>query len=798
MLKKIPILSIAIILIISTISAGQSNSSPAPFYSSDEPDLAYDTWEIFTSHRTIQKIEWIDDFTAVVLTTGGFYFINPGQEVTSYTRADGKYDIEAVSFIVDRDNFRIWFGYADGTISYFDYESYQFRHFDDIRRNDRFVSNRINDMILDEGILYLATDFGLVLFNTDQFFVIDTYTRLGRLGSATPVQSISKSQTLITLGTNFGVAQGSTSNDLKIADNWTIFDDENGFVNQSVSEVMSYGNQIYATSQDQNYFYDGNTWSPDNLISSPIRIIRQKTSTEWDIITDRAIYRLIPGNRAVTLLVQPPFGAVFTDIISNSGFSLLGTNGIGLGIVAANASSNEIEYYAPNGPATNLFEKLVVSDSGELILGTSTTPGRFDIGVSNTGFSILDVDGTWHNFDRSNNPFLAENNLNSFFNVASSGKDYFIGSWGSGIIRLDRSTNEFEYYNDDNAGLEGISVDPNFYVSTGLAADRSDENLIWAISWSNNINPLGRFNRSANEWEVYPMAAQSGIGTLYHEIFVDTYGQKWITLMTNSMAGRGLMVVGDPAGGSGESFKLISNQDAGGLPNEKVNAIIQDKRGEVWVGTDRGIGRFLFPDRIINGSAVERRAQPLINEDTTAFDRVLLRDVRVTSMVVDGNNQKWIGSNGDGIYLIEESGRRVIRQFNTSNSPLPSNSIKSLALNTETGELYIATENSLVRYKALEREGVSSMEELRVFPNPYSYRNNPRDRIVIENLSDDATVHILTVDGRLVRRFQTRGGRVDWDGRDDYGEKLSTGVYFIVATGNNSDKTGRGKVLIVF
>ena len=89
------------------------------------------------------------------------------------------------------------------------------------------------------------------------------------------------------------------------------------------------------------------------------------------------------------------------------------------------------------------------------------------------------------------------------------------------------------------------------------------------------------------------------------------------------------------------------------------------------------------------------------------------------------------------------------------------------------------------------------MEELRVFPNPYSYRNNSRDRIVIENLSDDATVHIFTVDGRLVRRFQTRGGRVDWDGLDESGEKLSTGVYFIVATGNNSDQTGRGKVVIV-
>jgi len=49
----------------------------------------------------------------------------------------------------------------------------------------------------------------------------------------------------------------------------------------------------------------------------------------------------------------------------------------------------------------------------------------------------------------------------------------------------------------------------------------------------------------------------------------------------------------------------------------------------------------------------------------------------------------------------------------------------------------------------------------------------------------------------LVRRFQTRGGRTDWDGLDDAGKKVATGVYFIVATGNNSDQTGRGKVVII-
>lgn len=770
----------------------QNQTTPAV---SEQPDPAYDHWELFTAHNLVKKVVQAANGQLFVLTSGGMYQFRPGGEARIYSKTDGKYDIEATDMAIDTRSGRIWLSYADGTLSLFDSQAATFRHFDDIRRNDRFVSNRINAIQLVGEGLFVATEFGLVLFNTDRFFVVDTYTTLGRLSTASPVKSMWVTDSSITLGTGFGLATGSRAADLKVPANWDVYDNDNGFINRTVEVVAAVQNRIFATSGGVNYFFDGQNWAIDSRFPTGIREVRPASSDRWTVSTTQQVFNVNPITGDVQSVFAVQDGNQIRSAVVDGNSVWFGTSSAGLGF--GQASTGSVDYFVPNGPRLNLFEKIHVSGRGELIVGTSPAPGQFDIGVYDTGFSIMDRDGNWEHFFRDTNSFLGERALNSFFNPSSSGNEYYIGTWGNGIARLNRESGELELYNNQTAGIPGITPAPNFYVSTGLSPDRNNSRYFWAVSWSNTQNPLARLDRQTGDWNVYSIIPQVGTGSLYRQVFVDTYGQKWITLMTNTMTGRGLLVARNPEGGSGEFFRLTSNLESGGLPNEKINTIVQDRRGEIWIGTDRGIGRFLFPERIINGTAMERRSQPLINEDTTAFDRVLLRDVRVTSMVVDGNNQKWIGSDGDGVYLIEESGRRVIRHFTVSNSPLPSNTIKDMAIDTESGALYIATANSLVRYKTLEREGVSSMDELRVFPNPYSYRTNSGDRIVIEKLSDDATVHILTVDGRLVKRFITRGGRVDWDGLDESGQKVSTGVYFIVATGNTNDQVGRGKVVIV-
>lgn len=801
MLRK-TILSIAVIFAGTVSGIFAQNNDSGSFSIFDQRDRpSYNTWEVYTSHRISRQIEDLSAFESgliAVLTTGGFYITENDLQTDRlrlFGTAQGKHDIEATAMAYDVNGDKLWFSYANGMISSFDLRTGQFRHFNDIARNDRFLSNRINAMTYADGKLYIGTDFGAVVFNTTQNFVIDSYTTLGTFASMIPVRSVAVQNGRIYAGTDSGLAVGDeTSSDLKIPGNWVNYSQSNGFVSQAVSAIAASGSRIYATSGNTNYVFDGNGWTTTSLFNGPVRRYRQISASKWSVVTASAAYELDTQSNTVQVEMLAESGRTLNDFLKLGSLQIAPTQENGLAVRMG--SVQEFDYFIPNGPWHNFFTKFHVAENGDLIGSTSPAPGRFNSGVFNTGFYIYN-EGNWQNFNSVTNDTMSLYGLSSYYTAAAAKGHYFFGSWGAGIAKYNVATGKVTRFNPGNANIFGLSGTSNFYVAQGLAADRRNEDHVWAVSLGNPVNPLARYSISTGQWESYNAIPQIGTALRYYDIYTDTYGQKWITLSNSALAGRGILVLRNPEGGSGEFFILNTNEDSGNLPNDQVNAIVQDRRGEIWVGTDRGISRFIFPDRIIGGSAMERRGQPLINEDTTAFDRVLLRDVRVTALAVDANNQKWVGSDGDGIYLIEESGRRVIRHFTRENSPLTSNTIESIAINTQTGDVFIATPNSLAKYSALEKEGLSRMNTLRIYPNPFSYQRDADSRVVIEDLLDNSTVHIMTVDGRLVRRFTTRGGRTDWDGLDSNGNRVSSGVYLIVATGNNNSEIGRGRLVIV-
>jgi len=253
---------------------------------------------------------------------------------------------------------------------------------------------------------------------------------------------------------------------------------------------------------------------------------------------------------------------------------------------------------------------------------------------------------------------------------------------------------------------------------------------------------------------------------------------------------------GDKENGTDDvGIKLQSEPLNGNLPDNKVNSIIEDQNGEVWIGTSRGIAKFIFPELLIEGSSQERNAQWLINEDTSAVSRFLLRDVNATAMAVNAANKKWIGSANQGVWLLNAEGSRIEKRFTKENSPLFSNTIKSIAVNDETGEVFFATDLGLISYQDVPRKAVSEMEKLKVYPNPFSYEQN--QEILIEGLSEKAIIRILAVDGTVVNRFESTGGRVSWNGLDFNNNKLGTGIYYVVALSESGDSKGIGKVVIV-
>jgi hypothetical protein len=750
-----------------------------------------DSWQTHTSLSGIDQVLLGGDGRIIALTTGGVYSYTPGGSLIMYSTVDGMYRLRPSNIAYDDADNGIWMGYIDGTFEFLDLERGTFQRFTDIARSSRFPSRRINSMVLDGTDLYIGTDFGVVVFDTQRKIVIDTYSNLGRFESAVNVRDIVIRDNMIYVATQSGLAAANLGNtNLVEPSAWDNSDGMGSFGNLRVpmNALGVLDGEIFVSSSGNNHRFSGGTWQITAQFGTAVVREFQNFNGEEGLLAVTPERITILGVAEIALP-----GSTFTSAMFDTGQNTLfaGTVNNGLAILSPPApASQDWEYLNPDGPYMNSFTGMNSSD-GILISGSSPGPGRSGFpSPPQTGYYIYEND-QWRSYNVSTSPDLASAGMNSFFVSAFSQDHYVFGTWGRGAVLHDRNTDEITVLNQNSSELEPIAGSNTFIVVPGI--DTDNEGNIWFVSYLAANNTLQRYNPAQDEWDGFQRAASAGITDLYFSLTIDSFNQKWITLQSSTGAGRGLLVIGSD---NEQSVKLTSAPTQGNLPNDLVNMVVQDKRGEIWLATERGIARYLFPDRLISGSAQDRQASFLINEDTSAASPFLLRDLNATGITVDAANRKWIASRDNGVWLIDENGRRVIRHFTTENSPLPSNRILSITNDEITGSIYISTDEGLISYTDIPREGVREMDELFVYPNPYSYRMNTGP-VVIDRLSDQSTLSILTVDGRLVNRLEARSGRASWDVRDFQGNRVATGVYLIVSIDENNSERGLGKIVIV-
>lgn len=134
-------------------------------------------------------------------------------------------------------------------------------------------------------------------------------------------------------------------------------------------------------------------------------------------------------------------------------------------------------------------------------------------------------------------------------------------------------------------------------------------------------------------------------------------------------------------------YSNFTNQDGISYEINQIYGFVEDKEGKIWVGTNTGLfvienPRTFFDNGIFTQIKVPR------NDGTNLAD-YLLTGTFIQSICIDGANRKWIGTKYNGIYLISADGLETIHHFTTENSPLPSNSIVSIAVNNKNGEVFI-------------------------------------------------------------------------------------------------------------
>jgi hypothetical protein len=155
-----------------------------------------------------------------------------------------------------------------------------------------------------------------------------------------------------------------------------------------------------------------------------------------------------------------------------------------------------------------------------------------------------------------------------------------------------------------------------------------------------------------------------------------------------------------------------------------------------------------------------------------------------------------VGTETNGVFHLSSDGNTLIKQFNTTNSPILSNRVLDVKVSSISGRAYFATLSGLSSYLTDAIEPVAEFDKIISSPNPYIIPSGTA--LKIDGLIENSSVKIIKLNGEVVTEFDSPGGRIaSWNGVNDKNELVSSGIYIIVAYNKDGTQVGTGKVAIV-
>ncbi|MEO1652367.1 MAG: two-component regulator propeller domain-containing protein, partial [Bacteroidota bacterium] len=596
---------------------------------------------------------------------------------------------------------------------------------------------------------------------------------LGPGGAELAILGSAISQDSLFLASPEGILRGALNDNLQDFNNWFFFPAESGVPDNSIQAVVRRNNQVYALFNNTQLFQYQHLgqWTSVSLPNlSRINLLRTSGS-QLLLANDRQLIRLGENNQ-IDIIEDPLFRQIQDVGRDSQGNFWLSDRINGL----LGNPSGTYQSFFPNGPARAEVVRVQASQGQIFALSGGADANQNPQG-RDAGYYVFDG-RRWQNFNAfdpihsTDIPDLLD--LNDFVFDSRRGLNYF-ASFQNGLFSQDREGNT-SLINENTSGTT-LRLDNNLELKiSALALDF--EGRLWMANpgGENTLHVLS----TDDSWQAFPPFVNQASNPL--DILVDNFSDfKWIRLDPN--LGGGIWVLDDR--NSLQRF-LSSSTNNGSLPSSRVNALAQDREGQIWVGTDQGVAVFLDPFSIFQGN---------VNAITPIFElRPLLRAEKVSSIAIDGGNRKWFGTES-GVWLFNADTDALIHHFTESNSPLLSDIILDLTIDPRSGELFIATDRGLVSYRGTATEGTANFQNVQIFPNPVL--PNFEGQVGISGLVEGARVKITDVSGRLIFEDDAEGGTVTWNLRDYTGFRARTGVYLVFSTNQDGSESFIGKIAVI-
>ena len=355
-------------------------------------------------------------------------------------------------------------------------------------------------------------------------------------------------------------------------------------------------------------------------------------------------------------------------------------------------------------------------------------------------------------------------------------------------------------WNDGNSPIESFNKKSKDYeLVYGVMYDK-DGNL-WALNSQAPTQSILEYTKDG-EWKSFPHSELMKLKYLFPEpqslgslkgMMTDSRGLVWFVNDHWTVPSFYAYQTGTNALNSYQG--PFVNEDGTSLNITFCKCIAEDKDNNMWIGTN--IGPFMLePDQIAAANPVLTQVKVPRNDGTNYAD-YLLSGVNIQSIVVDKNNRKWFGTNGNGLYLIAADNITTLAHFTKTNSKLLSDNILSLALNDATGELFIGTDQGLCSYTGNFSDASNGMTKDNVWAYPNPVKPDYTGAITITGLENGASVKIVTSNGVLVNEGIASNGEYKWYGINRDGKRVASGVYMVEVATSEGEKGVVCKIAIV-
>ena len=758
----------------------------------------YSNWNTYFSYNLISSIDNGESVIYFASYNSIFSYDTSSNQIEKFDTLNELSGDEISAFYYSEINNNIVIGYSSGFLQIIDLNSNSIINIYDILNKPTIPPNKktINDFFQSGDQLLISTGYGVSIYNLNGYEFGDTYY-IGDFATQINVTSTVIHENFIYASSpDLGILRANINSNLIDFNNWqTIYFGD-------IQELLYDGENIF--------FYTDNSIMRinDEEITSILTLENQiininSSDSKFIIITDE---KCLIYNDQLTQLVyeidSETYSSGFNEGIIKDNYIYIATNEKGVLII--NNNSGDFSYLKPDGPLENdIFSVETLNNKTWVSYGNYTEyfnpyPLKFS-GLSNYDENL----NSWFNISKDSIPESAVN-LNNISINPFNNDNVFISSFEGGILEIE-DLNIIEFYDNNNSGLESLSINDPLYESVRISDLEFDQNgVLWILN-SRIDSPLKSFNLENNSWNSYDFTEiindgfQDELG--FNDIEVDDYGNKWIAGLRSGLIGF------NNESGTNQLRKVFS-QDQSNMPSSYVKSIAVDNNNHLWIGTIQGL-RVLYNTSNFFDTSVVTTQQIVILED--GIPRELLEQQYISDIEVDGANNKWVATIGSGVFYFSPNGQQTIHHFTKENSPLPSNNINDISINYSNGKVYFATDNGLVSYNTGSTSSSENFSNTYVYPNPVRPEFNTEfEKVKITGLTQNVNIKITDIEGNLVAEAQSNinsryrnfnleidGGTAFWNGKNLRNRLVSSGVYIIMLSDLDSYETKVLKLMIV-